>query len=690
MITLQVPTIVNKEEQIQNEVAYNIDDFPYSKFVKSELVKVKKISMYNISCAFDIETTTLDGLKNNKNEYITTPYGFMYQWQFCIKDTVCFGRTFEEFLIFLDRLHQGMKLNSDKKLCIYVHNLSYEFQFIKDFLNIISMFAKDKRKVMKFETDYFVFRCSYFLSNMSLSKFCENSQLCTHYKMTDTYNYKKVRTPKTVLTNEELAYCYNDVRGLCECIDTMLQDDTIATLPLTNTGFVRREFRKNMRTKNNRRIFEKTALIETEYLMLRRAFRGGNTHANRFYANKKLIDVYSYDIQSSYPTVMMTDNFPVGKFTRVTLDTQKKLDEYCDKYCVVMDIEFFNIEIKDGVTIPYIDIAHCTKRSKIINDNGRVLKADYLEMTLTNIDLEIIRNTYNIKDGLRVLNAMYSFRGKLPDEFRKTLMEFYTAKTELKGIEEKEYEYMKAKNRVNSSYGMMVTAIDHSDVYYENHGWNEVVPDVGQALQDFFNNRNNFLSYQWGVFVTANARLHLQKLIDKVAKDIVYIDTDSIKFLNKSNCELFENENKRLTEIALQNDIKSYATDIEGNNRYLGIWDFDGYYKEFKTLGAKKYCYVAFNKKKQRDEFHVTVSGMSKKLGAIAVGSIDNFQIGKSFHDIGRTTSWYNESDINTITVNGDTFTTASNIGILETTYKLGVTDEYFEILENSVDFYNE
>jgi hypothetical protein len=378
----------------------------------------------------------------------------------------------------------------------------------------------------------------------------------------------------------------------------------------------------------------------------------------------------------------------MGKFTRVTLDTQEKLNRYCNDYCVVMDIEFFDIELQHNVSIPYIDIAHCQRHSKIVNDNGRVLKADYLLMTITNIDLDIIRKTYNF-EGLKVLKAMYSIKGKLPKEFRNTLMKFYSAKTELKDVDGKDYEYMKSKNRVNSGYGMTVTAIDHSEVNYDDHQWYEVIPDLQAALDKYYRSRNSFLSYQWGVFVTANARKHLQNLIDIVNSDVIYIDTDSIKFINEKNRIYFEQANQRIIDIAINNDIPAFAIDKHGIKRYLGIWDDEGKgkaaYLQFKTLGAKKYCYNSYNKKGEI-EFHITVSGMSKKLGAKAVGNIDNFVLGKTFSNVGRTVSWYNESDIKQITVNDGTFTTASNIGVLETTYTLGITNEYFEILQKYVD----
>lgn len=682
MKNLNVPT----SRGVKEEVVYNIDDFPYHRLNELPLCKRKKMKYYNISAAFDIETTTIEPPKIG-DKYIYNPYGFMYQWQFCISDIVVFGRTWDEFQLFLERLRSQLELNDNMKLVVYIHNLAFEFQFMKEFIEIDNMFSKDKRKPMKINSDGIEFRCSYFLSNMSLAKFCENSELCYHFKMTDEYDYRQIRTPSTVLTETEEAYCYNDVRGLCECIDTLLEADTIATLPLTNTGYVRREYRKHMNTKENRRNFVKTALNEHEYNMLRSAFRGGNTHANRFTANMVLEDVYSFDISSSYPSCIEIDDFPIGKFTAVKLNNQMKLDYYCDNYCVVMDISIFNVMLNYDAVIPYIDIAHCREKSNIVNDNGRVLQADFVRLTITNIDLDIIRSMYTF-DGFTVNDAIYADKGKLPKELRDKLMDFYVTKTQLKDIDGKEYEYMKSKNRLNSTFGMMVTDVAHSEIEYDTISmeWEETKPVLSEALESFYKSRNNFLSYQWGVFVTANARKRLQIMIDIVGRDLIYIDTDSIKFQNKEHIKAFENINKELIRQAESNDIPAYVdrTDIVNNeevtNRfYLGTWDNDGNYLRFKTLGAKKYCFEKI--KKGKEKFEITVSGMSKKKGAEAVGNIDNFAIGKTYSDIGRTTSWYNDEAIKEITINGDTFKTASNIGILETTYTLGVTNEYWALI---------
>lgn len=681
----------------KKEEVYTVNDFPYEELRFAPICTGKKGTYYNIPCAFDIESTTIEPPKDEKDNYIYSPYAFMYQWQFCIMDKVVFGRTWEEFKQLLKNIRIKMRLSNHTTLAIYVHNLSYEFQFMKEFIKIKNLFARDKRKVMKVNTkDGFEFRCSYFLSNMSLAKFCENTNNVKHFKLVDQFDYKKIRTPQTPLTEVEEGYCYNDVRGLCECIQELISgNDTIATIPLTNTGYVRREFRQAVKAnKNNHTEFTKTALTPEQYEMLTKAFRGGDTHANRFKVNQILKDIHSFDISSSYPSAMMMDDYPIGKFTECTIDSQEKLEYFIDEYCCVFDVTFYKIYADNTNVIPYIDIAHCYEKSKITNDNGRVLSADMISLVCTNIDLEIILDSYNF-DGYEIKKAIYAEKGKLPKEFRQKVIDYFVLKTQLKGFVDKEYEYMKSKNRLNSSYGMMVTSLVHSDITYDVYSmeWDEVKGDIEASLEKFYKSRNNFLPYQWGVFVTANARKRLRTMLKVVGRDVIYTDTDSIKFENIKHVEEFNQINKKLMEQAETNDIPAYCdrTDIidgkEVTERfYLGTWDNDGEYLRFKTLGAKKYCFEKM--KKGKEIFEITVSGMSKKKGSERVGKIENFMIGKKFYDVGRSTSWYNDEQSHVIEVNGDIFTTASNIGILESTYELGVTNEYWDIIAENEDKY--
>jgi hypothetical protein len=397
---------------------------------------------------------------------------------------------------------------------------------------------------------------------------------------------------------------------------------------------------------------------------------------------------------------MVLDEYPIGKFSDCTIDDEEKLEYFMNTYCCVFDVTFYNIYADNTNVIPYLDIAHCYQQSKIVNDNGRVLQAEKVSFICTNIDLQIILDTYNF-DYYEINKSIYAEKGKLPVEFRRKVMEYFEIKTKLKGIDEKEYEYMKSKNRLNSSYGMSVTAIVHSNIEYDKYSmeWSEVVGDTETELINFYKSRNNFLPYQWGVFVTANARKRLQNMLNVVGRDVIYTDTDSIKFKNEIHIAEFEKMNKKLMLQAEKNDIPAYCdrTDIidgkEVTTRfYLGTWDNDGEYIRFKTLGSKKYCYEKYKKDKKTGEkkkiFEITVSGMSKKKGAEKVGCIENFNIGGQWFDVGRSTSWYNDEEPHEIIINGDKFTTASNIGILDTSYELGVTNEYWDIISDNNDEY--
>lgn len=667
---LNVPQIINGKETITQEIVYNYKDFPYQKFTFCETVRKNKTSYLNISAAFDIESTTIPA--NYPGVYNEKPMAFMYHWQFCIKDCVVFGKRWEEFIELLHFLELKLQLNNFRKLVVYVHNLPYEFQFMKDFIHIQSIFAKAKRKPIKVDTGCIEFRCSYALSNMSLGKFCENSSLCTYYKMVDTYDYRKIRTPDTPMDNDELAYCYIDVRGLCQCIDTLLLEDTIVSIPLTNTGYVRREYRHACNNKEYRKLFERLAMNEHDYVMCRKAFRGGNTHANRAYTYMVCHSIYSMDLQSSYPAAMLLDDYPMSKFQQVKVTSQYQLDRYVNEFCCVMNITIFDLYTDDSM--PYIDIAHCYEKTDIKNDNGRVLSAKMVSLHCTNIDLKIIRETYQYS-GLLINDCIIAKKGKLPREIRETMIKYYIVKTQLKGVDGKEYEYMKAKNRTNSGFGMMVTDIAHSEIIFSGNEWSEQKPDIAKALEDYYKSKNSFLAYQWGIFVTANARWRLYQGQKIVKNDNHYQDTDSLKFHDWRLLKEFEKMNVETIKLCEAADVPAYA-ERNGKRYYLGIWDFDGYYKKFITLGAKKYAYVD-----RKNKLHTTVSGMSKKLGAKAVGNIYNFRIGKVYHDIGRTTAYYNDMPPQQITVDDCTFLSASNIGIVDTTYELGVTNEYWEII---------
>src|SRR5678815_4140881 len=116
----------------------------------------KKIEYINLPCGFDIETTstTHDGAK----------VAFMYIWAIGIGHggPIYYGRTWGEFTDLCATLQDALELYEDRRLVVYVHNLGYEFQFMRKYFKWLEVFAVAERKPLKALCSYGIeFRCSY-------------------------------------------------------------------------------------------------------------------------------------------------------------------------------------------------------------------------------------------------------------------------------------------------------------------------------------------------------------------------------------------------------------------------------------------------------------------------------------------------------------------------------------------------
>lgn len=266
----------NNEKEIPVYSAYNA---PLEQ-LREAYVGGRK-AVYAFPCAFDIETTSY-----------SPEISFMYHWQFAVYPNILiFGREWESFVELLNRLHDTIGLSGNAKVMIFVHNLSFEYQFMQNFLKSFGMkvFAIDAREVLYITLENNIeFRCSYKLSNYSLEKFA-NIYAKTFIKKPEKIDYAKIRYPDTPLTLDELEYNALDVLSLVDAIHEVAKGrgDTMATIPYTSTGYIRRKCRRKCNQSKNYRekFFTPTIFDEDLYVMMRQGSRGGNTHANRKYSD---------------------------------------------------------------------------------------------------------------------------------------------------------------------------------------------------------------------------------------------------------------------------------------------------------------------------------------------------------------------------------------------------------------------
>lgn len=657
------------------QYAYKWNEFPFH-ILKKDLVKSGKHKLYQrLPMTFDIETSKIP--TDDEGHY----QAFMYLWQICLEGNVIFGRRWEQLQWFMEQVVNAYKLSEGERVVIYVHNLSFEFQFMQDFFRFTDVFAMESRSILTAKTDHLEFRCSYKLSNMSLAKWIENTPNTLHYKGVGDLDYDTIRTPDTPLTEVEYGYGFNDVKGPYECLMELLKEDNLATIPLTSTGYVRRDCRRAMnKNKNNRKMFLRSRLSLLQYKLLRECFRGGNTAGDRYLTNLILKNVGSYDLSSSYPFQMIARDYPLGKWNYGVIRNLETLDEYNKKYCTIARYTFKNIRLRDEKPIPYIPQSKCLA----LGDdreiyNGRILHADFLTISMTNIDFDIVKEQYEY-DEIAVEEFHYSRKGLLPKELRDTIMYYFEKKSKLKGDEEHYYEYMKSKNKLNSIYGMTVTNILNTEIEYHDGEYTEkkmTEEEMQEALDKYYKNHRSFLNYSWGVFVTAYARRELEDGLNIAGLDTIYCDTDSVKYIGDHDKE-FEAYNERLNRECLEKGVVNYS-EVNSKRYYMGIFDKEHGYDEFITLGAKKYAFL------QNGKLGITVSGLSKKKGAEELekkGGLRRFQRNEVFYNSGRTIAQYNSAKVHEITVDGCTFSTASNLAIVDTTYTLGITDTMLDIIE--------
>lgn len=655
----------------------SIEFFRYYTFSdKLETVNGYRKQVRKVFGTFDIESTSI-----RQNGVLS---GFMYIWQFCLNGEIIIGRTWDSFVIFMKTLKQKLYLTNNCRMVIFVHYLPFEFQFFRNFFDIQRIFALDKRQVVTASIEGFDFKCSYKLTNMSLEKFCENSPTCIHPKMSgEDFDYSICRTPSTELTDKELGYSVCDVLGLWESIHMYLKEDTLLSLPITSTGFVRRHYRQAMLKNDlNRKLIVDSQLSPLQYAYLKQLTRGGNTHACVRYSNMILENVGSQDETSSYPARMAMDIFPLTRFKQ----TNANID-FIKEYACIIDITYSNISLKHLNGVPYIPKSKCgiCKGGKF--DNGRVLCAQELRMCITDIDFRLIEAQYNISD-FTIHHLEISEYGMLPREFRECLMDMFRKKEELRNGDR--YLYNKEKNKINASFGMMLTDILNGTILYDSTQVDcfiDVKKNPFEALEKYYTNEKSFLAYQWGAWVTANARKSLQDGIDLVGnettRDMIYTDTDSVKYIGEHDAD-FERLNLSLMEQAHSiKDVPPYI-DVNGRRVYLGVWENEtknGRYKKFKTLGAKKYISEDINGK-----IELTLAGVSKKEGSkfFQKMGIEAFNPNTYIpNEYSKRTS-HNYHDIigtEEIIVNGEKIIRGASIGVENTGYSLGITQEYEDLL---------
>ena len=545
----------------------------------------------------------------------------MYCWQAMIGNVFVMGRTWDELVEFIAYLCDAAGVSVLRRLPVYVHNLGFEFQFMRKHFEWVKIFAlKEREPVRALTADGIEFRCSYILSGYSLAKVGENLLKYPCKKLVGELDYDRIRTPETPLTYTEIKYCRNDVQVVVNYIRERMDDGDVTKIPLTKTSYVRNDVRNRCLPPKDakaycryRRMMNSLTVDLDEYRQLKRAFQGGYTHANAAHVGEVCETVRGYDFTSSYPAQMIAGYYPMSKAQRVEIVSRGHFRQLLQTYCCMFDVRMTGVAAKTQEH--YLSSSRCGV-TRCVYNNGRIVAADEVRCTMTEIDWELFEHAY-VYGSAEISNMRIYRRGILPKPIIQAICDYYVAKTTLKGVPGKEAEYQKAKGNANSIYGMMVTDILRDDVLYEDGEWDTQEADAAEKLEAYNRSKKRFLFYPWGVWVTAHARRALWSGILACGSDYVYSDTDSLKVLHAEKHAAYIAEyNKHITE-RLQKVLNYYNIPVEnlcpknknGKACPLGVWDDEGEYSRFKTLGAKRYL------TEKNGTLQLTVAGLGKAAG---------------------------------------------------------------------------
>jgi len=657
-----------------------------STVTNEDFVAKRKIEYVNIPCAFDIETSSFYEGDEKR--------ACCYCWQFGFNGLVIIGRNLRnEFPALVSAIATTFGLSISRRLICYVHNLSYEFQWIRKMFTWTEIMANNIRQPFKAVTSIGVeFRCSYLLSSYGLEIVAKNLRNHNIRKLTEKMDYDEIRHSETQLTNDEISYAVNDVLIVMAYISEEIEvaGGAIYDVPLTNTGRVRNYCKKNSKTYKKMLRYRCTLSTES-YIVAKKAFQGGFTHANSRYVGKTISNVGSYDFTSSYPYVMVSEKFPMSTPHLLKIQSIEQFKFAMKHKCCIFQITFFDVQ--SVANDNFISAYRCENLVNPVLDNGRIFSAAELTTTITELDFEIIAATYKFSHFS--IGVFYICdKDYLPLQFVQNILKLYSDKTTLKGVSGKELEYQTSKGMLNSCYGMCVTDIIRDEYGYDNDAaeWTCDKPDLAEKIYEYNTDNNRFLFYLWGVYVTAYARYNLITNIIKLGCDYVYADTDSIKFLNvEKNKHIFEDYNQsvmdKLKQVAAERKIYFdlfQPKTIKGVAKLLGVFDFEGVYTQFKTLGAKRYCYTGVH-----GDLHLTVAGVNKKTGVHALQSIDDFDFDFVFsaEHCGKLTHTYLDDEFSGVVVdkygNSAQYHELSAIHLEKAEYHMTITTDYELFLQS-------
>ena len=342
------------------------------------------------------------------------------------------------------------------------------------------------------------------------------------------------------LTDDEIAYCCNDVKGLyyaVKSLDKSIDEMTHGecrlfgkdTNIMTAGGLAKRELLRNLYPNVQPRFrlsrYQKDhpiSKMQDKWLRDNHLYRGGISFINPAYkgkmwtAKEKGCPMYRYDVNSEYPYSMASIRDLVGKPFKMSIAKWLEMpQEEQDEYECIYVLKSASGHVKSGFLGLWYD-PFKKKYTDIVEEEGTHLmfKREYDELANW-YDLEIsIDDVILFRRGDYVYKPFIDKYYRLKSESKKAGNATLTAT---------------AKLVLNSSYGKLAERAIRGKGHYELNSETGSIHFVSDGTEE----SDSTMSVAVGALVTSFARCYILRRIREIcspypARDFVYIDTDSI------------------------------------------------------------------------------------------------------------------------------------------------------------------
>ena len=667
---------------------------------------------------FDTETSRKK-LKNAKQfkilpSNLTTRENHIVAWTISIRAfhlNICtlWGHRPSTLVTTMDKIHDHLK---GEITIMYAHNMPYDYTFLRQFLH--KEFGKPKQQ-LNIKSHYPLYirfnngielRDSLMLAQRSLDKWSEDMEV-EHKKAVGKWNYNKFRTQKTKYSADELEYIEHDTLAGVECIDKTMAmiNKRIFSIPYTSTGIIRDLLYKIAKEYGAKDLFDRIAPTYDQYIKLTKLFHGGYVHANRFLIDLLITAeefglISCFDFSSSYPFCMLAYKYPMERFTKMRDCSIDEILQSSEGTAFMFKLIGIGAELKNpDHPTPALQYSKCVQGTCInpVLDNGRIISADYFEIYLNEIDLEVINDQYKFK-GAVCVEVEAAAKDYLPRWFTDFVFDLYKEKCRL-SLTDDAVAYILQKFKINGCYGMSVqksikvlikevyeTYTDdegyvHESGDYEIESYKDEATRIKEEKKEyskFLKKKSKILNYAWGCWVTSYAFRNIHELNKCVKPEseggmIYYNDTDSC-YASGWDLEKVKAYNDNCLKLLQANGYD--AVKIGDRTFILGIAEHKPEkddYTEFKIIGAKRYA----GRCRADNKLHTTVAGVPKKTGALTLqDDLNNFTTGHIFKgkDTGKKMHVYFNQEMY---VDPEGNETADSIDLLPADYLLDATEKF-------------